>query len=190
MESRRIEIDEKSLRELFNLYVIPLTEFLSFYTRNKEDIEDVIQNVFIRIWEERNLVDIFYIKTYLYKAARNQILTLQRNQKNREVLLDKWANELIQDIETTDIINREEFQLLYLKAVESLPPKCKDIYVLCREEKLSYKEISELKGISEKTVENQMSIALKKLKEYLVTSYNKDAATIGFICVYLINELI
>ncbi|MDU1905712.1 MAG: RNA polymerase sigma-70 factor [Dysgonomonas sp.] len=190
MQNPRIEINEKNLRELFDMYVGPLSEFLSYYTRNKEDIEDVIQDVFIKLWEERDTLNIFYIKTYLYKAVRNQMLTQLRNQKNREVLLDKWAQELIQDIEAKDIINRAEFEMLYEEALTQLPPKCKDIYVLSREQRYSYKEISELRGIAEKTVENQMSIALKKMKEYLSENYNKGSLTIGYICLYLINEII
>lgn len=190
MKNPRIEINETNLRELFDIYVEPLSEFLSYYTRNKEDIEDVIQDVFIKLWAERDSLNIFYIKTYLYKAVRNQMLTLLRNQKNREILLDQWAKELVQDIEAKDIIDRIEFETLYQEAITQLPPKCRDIYFLSREQQYSYKEIAQLRGISEKTVENQMSIALKKLKEYLSQNYNRGSVTISFLCTFLINEFI
>lgn len=189
MNDNRIVINEEILRQLFDMYVDPLTEFLSYYTRNQQKIEDVIQEVFIKLWEERDTLNIFYIKSYLYKATRNQILNALRNKQNRAILLERWSNELIENTEAEDCVNMEEFEILYKKAVELLPPKCKDIYLLSREERFSYKEIAKLKEISEKTVENQMSIALKKIKEYLQENYGQGSATLIVMGMYAINQL-
>lgn len=188
-ENSRVEINENLLKQLFDLYTDSLTEFLSYYTRNQAQIEDVIQEIFIRLWENRAELNIFYIKTYLFKSARNLMLNTLRNEENRNMLLEQWANELITESEAKDCINMHEFELLYKEAVEKLPSKCKDIYKLSREEKHSYKAIAQLRSISEKTVENQMSIALKKIKEFLLHNYSQK--TVGYVIMitYMLNEM-
>lgn len=185
----KIEINESLLKQLFELYTDSLTEFLSYYTRNQHLIEDVIQDIFIRLWEDRAELNIFYIKTYLFKSARNLMLNNLRNEKNRNALLHKWANELIEESEAVDCVNMQEFESLYKQAVESLPTKCRDIYKLSREEKYSYKEIAALRSISEKTVEGQMSIALKKIKSFLNDNYKQGSVIYGLIVSYVLNNI-
>lgn len=189
LERDKIEINEKILKQLFDLYADSLTEFLSYYTRNHDQIEDVIQEIFIRLWEDRAELNIFYIKTYLFKAARNLMLNSLRNEQNRLNLLGQWANELITESEAQDCINMKEFESLYIKAVESLPSKCKEIYKLNKENKITYKQIAELRSLSEKTVENQMSIAIKKIKEFILDNYTQKSVIYILILNYMFNKL-
>lgn len=188
-EESKIVINEHLLKQLFDLYTDSLTEFLSYYTRNQAQIEDVIQEIFIRLWEGRAELNIFYIKTYLFKSARNLMLNSLRNEQNRNLLLEQWANELIAESEAKDCINMQEFEVLYKEAVEKLPPKCKDIYQLSREEKYSYKEIAQLRSVSEKTVESQMSIALKRIKEFLLQNYTQKSVAYAIMITYALNQI-
>ena len=188
-EESKIVINEHLLKQLFDLYTDSLTEFLSYYTRNQAQIEDVIQEIFIRLWEGRAELNIFYIKTYLFKSARNLMLNSLRNEQNRNLLLEQWANELIIEREAKDCINMQEFEVLYKEAVEKLPPKCKDIYQLSREEKYSYKEIAQLRSVSEKTVESQMSIALKRIKEFLLQNYTQKSVAYAIMITYALNQI-
>lgn len=187
-QKKGVEINETLLKQLFDLHIDSLTQFLSYYTRNQQLIEDVIQDVFIKLWEDRDSLNIFHIKTYLYKSARNLLLNNLRDQKNRDLLLENWANEVIQESETEECINMQEFHNLYNEAVDLLPPKCKEIYLLSREKEHTYKEISKLCDISEKTVEGQISIALKKIKHYVLHNYKFHSVIQTIITTYALNK--
>lgn len=190
VQRSKIEINEDLLKQLFDLYTDSLTQFLSYYTRNQHQIEDVIQDIFIRLWEDRDELNIFYLKTYLFKSARNLMLNRLRDENNRNKLLEQWASELIEESTAKDCINMHEFEVLYKQAVDELPSKCKDIYQLSREKKLSYKEIAQRQAVSEKTVENQMSIALKKIKHFLLQNYSQKSVIYIISISYMLNRMI
>lgn len=189
VKENKIEINEDLLKQLFDLYTDSLTQFLSYYTRNQHQIEDVIQDIFIRLWEDRDELNIFYLKTYLFKSARNLMLNRLRDESNRNKLLEQWASELIEESTANDCINMQEFEVLYKEAVDKLPTKCKDIYKLSREERLSYKEIALRHAISEKTVENQMSIALKRIKDFLLKNYSQKSVIYIISISYMLNRM-
>jgi RNA polymerase sigma-70 factor (ECF subfamily) len=167
-----VTIDEFTLKELFNVYSDSLCTFLNYYTHNKQLIEDIIQDIFIRLWEERDTINIFYIKTYLYNAARNRVLNLLRDEQNRSLLLEGWASRELEKQKARDCVNMEEFSSVYQQAINSLPEKCREIFILSREQNKTYKEIAGEKDLSVKTVEAQMSIAIKKVREYILKYYN------------------
>lgn len=171
-EYKGIIIDESTLKELFNVYSDSLCTFLNYYTHDKQLIEDIIQDVFISLWEERDTINIFYIKTYLYNAARNKVLNSLRDEQNRSLLLQGWASRELEKQKARDCINMEEFSSVYQQAIDSLPEKCREIFTLSREQNKTYREIAGEKDLSVKTVEAQMSIAIKKVREYILNYYN------------------
>ena len=162
-----MSIDEKTFREIYDLYFDGIRRFLSYYSANPELIEDIIQDVFVKLWLERKTTDIKHIKTYLYTSARNKILNHLRDERNRLELLRKWSeNERITRKEDKDETESLFVQMLR-SAIDNLPNKCKEIYLLSREERFTYQEIASSLLISVKTVEAQMGIALKKIRCYL-----------------------
>ena len=171
-EHKGIIIDESTLKELFNVYSDDLCTFLNYYTHDKQLIEDIIQDVFISLWEERDTINIFYIKTYLYNAARNKVLNSLRDEQNRSLLLERWASRELEKQKARDCINMEEFSSVYQQPINSLPEKCREIFTLSREQNKTYREIAGEKDLSVKTVEAQMSIAIKKVREYILNYYN------------------
>ncbi|MDR1503151.1 MAG: RNA polymerase sigma-70 factor [Prevotella sp.] len=171
-EHKGIILDESTLKELFNVYSDNLCTFLNYYTHDKQLIEDIIQDVFISLWEERDTINIFYIKTYLYNAARNKVLNSLRDEQNRSLLLERWASRELEKQKARDCINMEEFSSVYQQAINSLPEKCREIFTLSREQNKTYREIAGEKDLSVKTVEAQMSIAIKKVREYILNYYN------------------
>lgn len=175
-------INEKTFKEAYNNHFEIVCRFLNYYTHDYQAIEEVVQDVFVNLWVDYQGKEIQYIKTFLYNSARNRMLNYLRDKENRSVLLEKWARIELEKSEAVDCVDRELFYRLLQAAVESLPEKCKEIFILSREEQLSYKEIAEIKGISVKTVENQMGIALKKVREYL-TSHSKETTTILLLLV-------
>lgn len=115
------------------------------------------------------------------------MLNYLRDKENHNVLLEKWARIELEKNESIDCVDRELFYQLLQAAVESLPEKCREIFILSREEQLSYKEIAQVKDISVKTVENQMGIALKKIREYLV-SHSDETVTLFFLLLKLTEK--
>lgn len=180
-------IDERTFNEAYNDYFEIICRFLNYYTRDYQAIEEVVQDVFVTLWEEYEGKDIQYIKTFLYNSARNRMLNYLRDEENHTVLLEKWARIELEKGRAVDCVDRELFYQLLQAAVEALPEKCREIFILSREEQLSYKEIAEIKNISVKTVENQMGIALKKIREYL-TSHSEETVTLLFFLMKLTEK--
>jgi RNA polymerase sigma-70 factor (ECF subfamily) len=144
--------------------------FLTYYTKDVAAIEDVVQDVFVSLWKNKEYLEIQYLKTYLYNAARYRMLNYLRNAKNRILLLSEWMKEKETAEATTDCFDLEEFSAVLKKAVDQLPTKCREIFILNKENKLTYQQIADHYHISVKTVETQMSIALKRIRKY-VTSF-------------------
>lgn len=173
MENKNsISINLEVFREIYDLYYEPLCKFLLFYTKDTLVIEDIVQEVFLSLWEQRNSIKITYIKTYVFQSAKNKLLNHLRNEKNRSVLLEKWFQEQLQN----QLLNKDSFEIEQVlkvveKAIDNLPKKCQEIFVLSKTQNMTYKQISELKQISVKTVENQMGIALKKIRAFLSEYY-------------------
>lgn len=180
-------IDETTFKEAYNNYFEIICRFLNYYTRNSQAIEEVVQDVYVNLWMDYQGKEIQFIKTFLYSSARNRMLNYLRDQENHSVLLEKWARIELEKSEATDCVDRKLFYQLLQAAVESLPEKCREIFILSREEQLSYKEIAELKEISVKTVENQMGIALKKIRQYLF-SHSKEATTMFLLLLKLTEK--
>jgi len=173
-----MKITEKTFRHIYDSYFELICRFLNYYTQDATAIEEVVQEVFVRLWENRESVEIEFIKTYLYNTARNRMLNYLRDKQNRSVLLEKWAKTELENRDAKDCIDREEFFFLLQTVIDTLPPQCKEIFIMSREEKLSYKEIAQKKNISVKTVEAQMGIALKRIREQLSSYYSSGIKAI------------
>ena len=169
--SRLRKSDKAVLRELFELHYNSICAAMFRYIKDRALVEDLAQNVFIRFWEKRQQIEInSSIAAYLRRMAINEALGHIRKQKYFEEELDPNLNtKLDQSVEEQYL--HGELQDNITKAIDSLPPKCRLVFQMSRYEELSYREIAERLEISIKTVENQMSKALKilraKLKGYL-----------------------
>lgn len=161
-------INLETFRETYDLYYEALCKFLFLYTKDVQIVEDIVQEIFLSLWENKNTIEINYIKTYLFQSAKNKMLNYLRDEKNRSVLLERWFDEQMREKSLdTNSFEVEKLLAIVENAIESLPQKCKEIFILNKIENLSYKKVAELKGLSIKTVENQMGIALKKIREFL-----------------------
>lgn len=163
-------MDIATFRKYYDLYYDQLCHFLNFYTQDITVIEDVVQEVYLKLWENRDEIEIQYIKTYLFHAAKNRVLNHLRDEQNRHYLLENWFNQQKQEKQGKECYDLEQFTTLLYKAIDQLPEKCREIFLLSRQEKLTYKQIAEKLDISVKTVEAQMGIALKRIRETLATA--------------------
>lgn len=128
--------------------------------------DDVVQDVFLSIWKNRESIKISTtIEGYLIKSTLNKALNhLEKNKTNLKISITDQL-ELKEGMSSMkpESFDYELFQQMVYQVLDTLPPKCKTIFMLSRFEEMKYKEIAAHLDISIKTVENQMSIALSKL---------------------------
>lgn len=136
-------------------------------TRNKAECEDTIQDLFSDLWIKRSTLTIkTSLKGYLYTAARNRILMRIRAHK---IMVDlDQITALVNDQTADGHVFEKEIKLQLHKEIECLPVKCAEIYKLSRHEQLTNKEIASQLNLSIKTVENQMTIAIRRLRITMV----------------------
>ena len=164
--------DESALTELYNKFWQSL--FVSSYNilKDKELCEDIIQDIFMNIWHNREKLEInISLKGYMYACARYQVFNQFKKNK------DKIHVELFEDLDKRFQYSTPETQLMHEELleqinsiVEALPEKCQLVYKLSREEQLSHKEIAERLDISTKTVENHITKALHVIRLSMGTS--------------------
>lgn len=167
---RMIEGDENAFKYFFDTYYDDLCNFVNGYLRDETLSEDIVQSIFIYLWEKRDSIPYnSSIKSYLFTASKNKSLNHLRNVKNKNRIEGAiFAQpELFSDEKADMFMELEELKTIISNAVNVLPTQCKKIYQLSRDEGLSNKEIAEKLGITAKTVENQMTIAIRKLKDSL-----------------------
>lgn len=163
--------DEKAFKELFDHYASRLVRFANSFLNNNELSEEVVSDVFFKIWIHReSLIQIENVKAYLFKATRNTAFNYMKHERHlkAERLEDLNVNVMVDQIcPETSLINKE-LRLTIEAAINSLPPKCKLIYDLAKVENMKYKEISSLLHISVKTIDSQIAIAIKKIGEVML----------------------
>ena len=156
--------DEQAMIMLYKRYWRSL--YISAYRilKNKESSEDIVQELFIRIWNNRENLDIkSSVQAYLSAAVRYEVLRRLRNSKNHEPILDEII-ETVADLSLYDRLEYQELQFRISTVVDTLPGKCREVYNLSRNELLSHKEIAEKLAISTKTVRNHITRALHELR--------------------------
>jgi len=169
--------DQLAYRELFIQFYNKLSRFVMGFTKSKELTDEIVSDVFINIWRRRkNMEEIKNLKLYLYISAKN--ITFNYLKKlHRENLADLDMVEIEPQDPFSDpgaaMITRE-MNLKLRSAINDLPPRCKLIFTLLKEDGLSYKQTAQLLNISESTVENQLSIALKKISGAIRYSFRNN----------------
>jgi len=159
--------DKVAFEKLFYSYCQALINFSWRFVKNAQAAENIVQDVFLRIWTNRRHLDpALKVKSYLYQAVKNQSLQQLRHLKiaNRK---ENIRTTGFTDRTPEDTLNDKEFIETVYAAVAELPPKCRMIFSMNRFDHLTYAEIAEIQNISIKTVETQMGRALKFLRQRL-----------------------
>jgi RNA polymerase sigma-70 factor (ECF subfamily) len=161
---------DEAFKVIFDRYYRPLTLFALKYTGDLEEAKEVVQDFFVRFWSRREEVTIrFSLKTYLYAGVRNACLNvLASSRAAQRRLRDYTVPELSHDNALELMLVAEQEDLL-MQAIDRLPEKCRQIFYLSRMDKLSNQAIADQLQLSLKTVEGQITIALKRLREILIS---------------------
>ena len=162
------EGNEKAFESLFKTWYGPLCLFAARLLKDNDLAEEIVQNVFVKIWEKREELAInTSLKNYLLAAVRNQCFNQIERRKVRDQHIRKILTESNQEPASPDDFLEPEVVRKIEESILSLPEKRREIFRLSREEGLKYREIAERLHLSVKTVEAQMGLALKTLREKL-----------------------
>lgn len=158
--------DQQAYKELFTHLYAYLFQFAKTLVKAKEPSEEIVSDVFIKVWEKRReLEKIENLKVYLYVTTRNMAYNYLDKQKRvvTQPIDDFHGTITSLYFDPEQLLITADMLALIQKAVEELPPKCKIIFKLIKEDGLKYREVAEILGLSVKTVENQLAIALQKI---------------------------
>lgn len=162
------EGQEAAFERLFETYYQVLCRYAYTVLRDKEESEEVVQNLFVSLWQKRQTLNIQNsVKSYLYRATRNDCLNRIKHLKVR----DSYAVDTRHTAPVTgngiEQLELKELTQTVNEAISELPEQCAKVFKLSRFEHLSYAEIAAQLNISVKTVEAHMGKALKRLREQL-----------------------
>ncbi|TWF35793.1 RNA polymerase sigma-70 factor (ECF subfamily) [Chitinophaga polysaccharea] len=178
---------EESFTQLFFLYKHKLYSYLLRLTDSPEMTEDVIQDVFLKLWKDRtNLVHIDQFGGYIYRMAQHHALNAFRRMAKETLILaelNKAGDQVQSDVE--DQLSMREVRKKLQTAVDTLPPKQKLVYTLSREQGLKHEEIARRLNISPATVNNHMIAALRTIRQQLGTHLH---TVTGASCLLLILD--
>lgn len=179
--------DTESFNELFRFYGKKLYFFAFGYLKSKEEAEEVVQEVFFKIWKSRKMInqDLSF-KAYLFKIAYNYIqelfLKINRERAYRHEIIQSTfesSNEMEERLDYHSLLEITE------KIIDQMPQRQKEILLMKRKDGMAVKEIATILDISPKTVENHLTEALKKLKEGLA---NEKIAGLIFFSLFIAPE--
>ena len=156
---------------LFHAHYESLTRYAFSMMKNQDEAEDVVQRLFVKIWEKRNDLDVQDSRAYLFRATYNTCLNEIKRLKRENARYSDGITEVSSSDAANHRVLESELEKQLDSAMEKLPEKCREVFRLSRFEELSYKEISDRLDISVKTVENHIAKALRimrtELSEYL-----------------------
>jgi RNA polymerase sigma-70 factor (ECF subfamily) len=162
--------DEFAFRQIFDLYIRKVYRFVFGYLKNKAEAEDVTQLIFQKLWEKRATIDLQqsfngFVFTIAYRATIDQF---RANARNRQFAAGDFKEQdaPVSYLQADDLVNHQQLASFYQKALQELPERRREIFILSRHEGLSNKEIADRLQLSVKTVENQMTAALSTFREY------------------------
>lgn len=165
--------NEAAFEKIFKMYFKNLHAFAYTFTKDDVIAEEMVQNVFFKIWEKKDQLQIDdSLKAYLYKSVHNESLNHLKHLKIKTSFQIQYSGNM--ESSNQDASNQmmaSELEDKIQKAINELPQQCRTIFQMSRFEQLKYQQIADQLNISIKTVENQMGKALKvlrlKLVEYL-----------------------
>lgn len=164
--------NKEAFTALYMQYHGGIYNYLLKFTKNPNLAEDLVHDVFLKIWEIRAQLEIrSSFSSYLYRFARNAAIT----QLNRISLYDTIRDEVIHrsslginDQTLMNAVEAKQYEALLQQAIASLPAQRREAFILCRQQGKSYEEAAALMNISRNTLKQHLSLAVKSIKEYLL----------------------
>src|SRR5688500_13706056 len=167
---RRIALydDEPAYKEIFFTYYTPLLRFAQTFVDDRQSAEEIVSDVMMKIWEKRKgLPSISNLRVYLYISTKNTALNYLAKQKKVEIVSIEYLNLDFPSntLNPEQLMISAEMMRRINNAINSLPPRCKLVFKLVKEDGLPYKEVADILDISIKTIDSHLAIALRKISE-------------------------
>jgi len=162
--------DETAFQEFYKENVFKLFQFAFAFVRNEELAEEIVNDVFLRLWQKRNALDkIDNLNVYLYVAVKNTAANyIRKDIRRKQPEIDNLTvSHFYLSPDPEQVMITDELRKTIEHSVNQLPPKCKLIFKLVKEDGLSGNEVAAILRLSYKTVNAQLAIALKKLEQDL-----------------------
>lgn len=164
------EDSEQAFHGFYNLCYDRLFRIACYFVKREEWAQEVVLDVFMRLWEQRSrLTEVNNIEDYCFILTKNTALHLlqkeSRHTAQTAALTEEASAETASPEET---LISEELFARYVKALDRLPPRCREVFIRLREEKQSYAQVARELDISVKTVDAQLQKAIARLKETLL----------------------
>lgn len=158
--------DQLAYKELFTGFYPALFQFVAGIVKSRHSAEDIVSELFMKIWEKRaTLEEIQNLRVYCFVAARHlSINQLEKRKRHHSANIEDFKTDLYHQAPNPEecMISAEMLRLIH-EVIEDLPPRCKLTFKLVKEHGFKYREAAEILQVSDKTIENQLSIALKKI---------------------------
>lgn len=165
------KVDKKSIEALYQSYWEMLFQYVIRVLQDEDDAGDVVQEVFITLWEQRNKLEhIDNPKAYLFTMARNRALRFIALHQNKQRFIESLSEFLQDDLYVDSVesqFSHAELESTLMAQIERLPPRMREVFRLSRYEQLSHREIANRLHITENTVKKQVNYALKALRSGL-----------------------
>jgi RNA polymerase sigma-70 factor (ECF subfamily) len=176
--------DTTAFAELYQLYRDKIFSFAFILTKSSTTAEEVVQEVFLKLWTKRDQIDVNQSFTaYLRKITYHQVITFFRKTKRDKALQQELYNNMMLLQQTSqDELVEKQLQKVYREAIQQLPPQKRKIYLLSREQDLTYEEIAGAMGLSKNTVRNHMTEAIQFIRRYVAT-HGDIALLVLAICI-------
>jgi len=174
--------DKKALEELFNYYYPRLYNFSKSFLKLEEGIDDILQDVFLKIWNNRtNIYNPASFSSFIFTVTRNLLLNELRSRLNNQKLKEKVQKlALPEEFNSLEKVEYAELKSIVEQIVSTLPEKQKEVFILSRNKGFSHKEIAEKLDISTKTVEYHIAQSTATIKSKL-----KQIGIISLLYFYL-----
>ena len=172
--------------ELYNRYRRGIYSFLLRYVKVPALAEDLLQDVFLKVWEVRHRLNPeMSFSAYLFQIARNRVFKMLKAIAHDEALRARVLNRLSETIsETENRVQWQKYHQLLHSAIDALPPQRQKVFKLCREQGKTYEQVAAEMHISRHTVKEHMTLAMKDIKDYV--SRKADVSLVLFL---LTNQL-
>lgn len=155
-------------KEIFDSYFDAIRNYIYYRCADESIASDIAQDVFMRIWEKRDVFETNNIKALLYKIANDMVITDYRRKTVRRNYAKDMVNPNIERLSPEQILQFEELKERYSAALNDMGELQREAFLMSRNEGLTYREISDRLGIGVKAVEKRISIALEFLREKLL----------------------
>ncbi len=168
--------DERATELIFRKYYKYICQSVYRIIPDGTLVEDLSQDVFYELWKKRESLNIkTSLKAYLSRAGRNKALNYIRDQRIHTEDHSNHSYLESKNVSAIENLEKEELQKIIDKAIDDLPARCRAVFMLSRFEEMSYQEIANQLDISIKTVENQISKALKSLRQSIYPHLSKNS---------------